>query len=104
MSEVKQLDIPEFLKAKMPDENEPMEDEISAVLNNVPGNVEIEEINHLNELKQVCKNWKEEEWKRVLLSAPSEMMAEEMKRRLTAFEDYVRNQRNNMSTLEKLDL
>ena len=95
----KGIEIPEFLQ-----QGAIADEEAQAVLNNVPNNTEIEEMNHLNELKQVCKNWKEEEWERVLLSAPSGMMADELKRRLEAFEDFAHNQRTNIDRLSLLDL
>lgn len=59
-----------------------------AILNNTPGNVEIEEINHLNELEEVANNWKVEEWKRVLIKAPSDLMISEISRRIKGYEEF----------------
>ena len=74
------LDIPEFLYRG----ESRLDEEDAAILNNVPGNTDIEEMNHLNELESVCQNWKEEEWVRVLYYAPPQLITNEISRRLSA--------------------
>lgn len=81
---VNSIDIPQFM-------NEPRDidlDEMTmAILNNVPGNVEVEEMNHLNELEQVASNWKDAEWIRVLFKAPHKLMFDELLRRMSAYKE-----------------
>lgn len=81
------IDIPDFLNKR---EDVQLTEEDSAILNNIPGNTNIEEMNHLNELESVCQNWKETEWKRVLFYAPHTLITEEIERRFKA-DDEVRN-------------
>lgn len=95
------VDIPSFVN-QTPAAYE--HDEVSQViLNNVPGNTEIEEINHLNELEVVCQNWKEEEWRRILIHADSTQLCEELKRRLIIQDDYIQHQKNSINQLEQLN-
>ena len=93
------IQIPEFLKKKeefIPEIGDEFE---QAILNNTPGNTEIEKQNHLNELERACQNWDEEEWNRVLYHASSRLMCDELKRRTSVFEDYMRNTRKNLDLL-----
>lgn len=76
------IDIPDFLASK---NDVPLNEEDKAVLNNIPGNTQIEEMNHLNELEAVAQNWKEEEWRRVLYYAPHKLMITEIDRRMSAY-------------------
>lgn len=95
------IQIPDFLGKKREDTPlRPMVEEFTqAILNNTPGNTEAEEQNHLNQLEEVAINYSEKEWNRILLHAPSDMMSDELKRRLGTYEDYIRNTRSNMSVL-----
>lgn len=94
------IEIPSFM-AK--DDDYYFDDEESqAILNNIPGNTEIEEINHLNELEVVCQNWKEAEWIRILKHADSTLICKELNERLVIQEDFIRNQKANLNTLSKL--
>ena len=70
----------------------PTEDQekVEAMLNNVPNNNTNEEKRYLNGLEEVGKNYKEDEWKRLLYSAPSDLMTQELQRRLSAAEQYRR--------------
>lgn len=93
------IQIPEFLKKKeefIPEIGDEFE---QAILNNTPGNTEIEKQNHLNELERACQNWDEEEWHRVLYHASSRLMCDELKRRTSVFEDYMMNTRKNLDLL-----
>lgn len=93
-----ELNIPDFLSKKdeaVYSQNE----ELKATLNNVPNNSDIENINHLKQLEEVALNYSIEEWNRVLLHAPSDMMSDELKRRLRTYEEYLLNTRNNLSVL-----
>lgn len=57
------------------------------ILNNVPGpdSKAVEEINHLNGLEQVGRNYTTEEWRRLLVTAPYDLMCDEIKRRLGGY-------------------
>lgn len=72
------IDIPTFVEKK----DFPIEEETAAVLNNVPGNVELEEIQHLNGIEKIAINLTEEEWIRYLFYAPHELLTREIDRRL----------------------
>jgi len=80
------LSVPDVFEKK---ENYYFDEEDTAILNNVPGNSEIEEMNHLNELEAVCQNWKDTEWKRVLYYAPHTLITEEIERRFKADDEVI---------------
>lgn len=80
------------------------DEESSAILNNVPGNSEIEKMNHLNGMEQVAKNYSAEEWTRLLYYAPSTMMLSELTRRMKGYEEYRDAQKNADSIMNKLKL
>ena len=98
-----EIDIPDFLtKPNVVPTQEMLN--AQAVLNNVPDSTENEEINHLNELEQVCKNWSVEEWRRILKHARTKAILEELVRRTEIQEDYILTTRQNMTTLDNLDV
>lgn len=93
------LDIPDFISEK------PIDTQLNvierAILNNVPGNREIEEFNNLAELERMCQNWTPEEWERVILHADSHLMLAEVDRRLENYEKTIAQSRavfDNLST------
>lgn len=94
----KGIEIPEFLNrgSELPSEEEKM---AQAMLNNMPGNVDIEKQNHLSELDRACQNWDSEEWKIVIQRAGSLEMCEELKRRLKLHELFISNLRGNDAAL-----
>lgn len=96
--EKKNIEIPDFLNSGeiLPTEQQQINE---AILNNTPANKEIEDKNHLNELEQVCQNWRPEEWQRVILHADSQLMLKEISRRTKLYEAYVKNERDNMELL-----
>lgn len=79
------LDIPSFLN--QPETTVDMQEVEKAILSNVPGasNKTVEDINHLNELENVGNNYSVEEWKRLLVTAPYDLMCDELKRRLGGY-------------------
>lgn len=93
-----EIQIPDFIKGEnvIPTEEQ---EQFNAIVNNVPNNSVIENQNHLKQLEEVATNYSVEEWKRVLFYAPSDMMAEELKRRIVTYEEYIANQRSNINTL-----
>lgn len=88
--ELPEIQIPSFLNKSEQEHEFLSEEEIQqrAVLNNVPNNSEAEELNHLNQLEEVAKNYSEKEWKRLLYYAPHGLMIEEIDRRMSAAEEY----------------
>lgn len=61
-------------------------EQVSAILNNVAGtvNVDAERKRDLDKLEEVSQNWKIDEWTRVMLHAPHEVITAEIDRRLRA--------------------
>lgn len=98
------IQIPDFLVKKQ--EINPLDvDEIShAILNNVPGNTEVEEMNHLNELENYAKNLKEKEWEKILYHAPSVFMTKEIQRRLQGHEEFRKAMVDASDIMSKLKL
>lgn len=92
------IQIPEFIKGEnvIPTEEQ---DKMNAMLNNIPNNPTIENQNHLKQLEEVATNYSLDEWKRVLYYAPSDMMTDELKRRLITYEDFAAVQRDNVGAL-----
>lgn len=80
------IDIPDFIKKG--NEALPTEEQIvaQAILDNVPGNVDIEKQNHLAELERACQNWDKEEWAKIIIHANSHLMLAEMDRRAAEYE------------------
>lgn len=97
----KVLDIPGFINTG---DKESINDIDSAILNNIPGNTEIEERKYLNELGNVCKNWKVEEWLRVLRQAPYDLMCDEVKRRGLGYIEYRQALKDADDIMKKIDL
>lgn len=82
------LDVPNFLNkgtGELPTEEQLMQ---QAALNNVPGNQQNEEKNHLKQLEEMAVNYSVEEWLRLLYHAPFDMMCDELKRRGQGYEEY----------------
>lgn len=97
----KEIEIPNFLRS----ENDiPQNEDVSAVLNNVPGNTKIEEMNHLNGLEKYAQNLTEEEWKRYLYYAPSQMMFTELQRRMSGYEEYRKALKDADGVMENIKL
>ena len=98
-----EIDIPLYGKG---DNYIPTEEQLqmNAMINNVPGNTDIEKQNHLAELERACQNWDSEEWQKIIIHADSQLMTKEIGRRLEIFEKFVANNRSNLDLLKSQDL
>jgi len=99
------IDIPEFL-IRRETETLPTEEQLmaNAMLNNTPGNTDIEKQNHLAELERACQNWDSEEWAKVIIHADSHLMFAELDRRMENYEKSITDTRSilNMLSSQKL--
>lgn len=102
--EVAGIQVPSFLQKsdyEVPNENE---EKIMSTLNNVPGNKDMEEKRNLEKMEQMSANYRDEEWKKIIINAPSEIMTSELQRRLKGFEEYRSALKGADEVMERLNL
>lgn len=93
-----EIEIPDFLtKPNIIQTEEEAKEQ--AILNNTPGNIDIEKQNHLAKLEAACQNWEPDEWEKIIIHAPSHWMTTELDRRLEIHEKFVTNNRANLELL-----